>query len=325
MRRGYKYFEAIEKHAVLLGILTAIMVSLGGLAEITPLFMAANAVEPPPGVKPYDPLRLAGKDIYVREGCYTCHSQMIRALRAETQRYGHYSVASESVYDRPHLWGSKRTGPDLARVGGKYSDTWHRLHLLDPRQVVKDSNMPAYPWLEKEPLDANDVMARMRTLRLLGDPYTDADIASAPQALADKTALDALVAYLQGLGVSNEPAVTSDVAASASGTTGLASNADTTGNADPARNANAASSAGAAGNVNAARSADPASNVNAARSVNAARTDNPARSVNPARTASPSRTASAAGTTSTASAPATTPAAARTARASTPGNTEAAR
>ena len=292
MRRGYKYFEAIEKHAVLLGILTAVMVSLGGLAEITPIFMAANAVEAPPGVKPYDPLRLAGKDIYVREGCYTCHSQMIRALRAETQRYGHYSVASESVYDRPHLWGSKRTGPDLARVGGKYSDTWHRLHLLDPRQVVKDSNMPAYPWLEKEPLDANDIMARMRMLRLLGDPYTDADIASAPQALADKTALDALVAYLQGLGVSNEPAVTTDVAASASDVTAPASDANAP------DNANAASNAHPARDANAASSAGPASNVNAAS------------------TASPS---------STASVPVTAPAAARTARASTPNNTEAAR
>ena len=286
MRRGYKYFEAIEKHAVLLGILTAVMVSLGGLAEITPIFMAAHAVEAPPGVKPYDPLRLAGKDIYVREGCYTCHSQMIRALRAETQRYGHYSVASESVYDRPHLWGSKRTGPDLARLGGKYSDTWHRLHLLDPRQVVKDSNMPAYPWLEKEPLDANDVMARMRTLRLLGDPYTDADIAAAPQVLADKTALDALVAYLQGLGVSNEPAVTDDVAASASDTNGSASTADTAHSADPAQ------------------------------SGETARTGDPASTTDPARAASPSSTARPA-------VPAT--AAARTARASNTIHTEAAR
>lgn len=206
MRRGYKYFEAIEKHAALLGILIAIMVSFGGLAEITPLFMAAHAVEPAPGVKPYDPLRLAGKDIYVREGCYVCHSQMIRALRAETQRYGQYSAAGESVYDRPHQWGSKRTGPDLARVGGKYSDEWHRLHLLDPRQVVSESNMPAYPWLAKEKIDADDIVARMRVLRLLGDPYTDADIAAAAEALADRTALDALIAYLQGLGVAGESA-----------------------------------------------------------------------------------------------------------------------
>ena len=201
-RGGYKYFEAVEKHAGLLGIGIAIMVSLGGLAEITPLFMRAHQVEAPAGVKPYDALRLAGKDIYVREGCYLCHTQMIRALRAETERYGHYSVAEESVYDRPHQWGSKRTGPDLARVGGKYSDAWQRLHLLDPRKVAPESNMPAYPWLEHETIDSDDIMARMRTLRQLGDPYSDDDIAAAPQALEGKTALDALVAYLQGLGTS---------------------------------------------------------------------------------------------------------------------------
>jgi len=204
MVRGYKYFEAVEKNAGLLGILTLVMVSIGGLAEITPLFMEAHAVKPAPGVKPYDPLRLAGKDVYVREGCYLCHSQMIRALRAETQRYGHYSVASESVYDRPFQWGSKRTGPDLARIGGKYSDEWQRLHLLDPRKAVPESNMPEYPWLEDAKVDADDVMARMRVLRTLGDPYSDADIAAAPKALAGKTELDALVAYLQGLGVANE-------------------------------------------------------------------------------------------------------------------------
>ena len=205
MASGYKYFEAIEKHAGLLGIGIAIMVSLGGLAEITPLFMRAHAIAPDAGVKPYDPLRLAGKDIYVREGCYLCHSQMIRALRAETQRYGHYSVGEESVYDRPHQWGSKRTGPDIARVGGKYSDEWQRLHLLAPRKVVPESNMPGYPWLEHEPIDADDIMARMRTLRMLGDPYSDEDIAAAPQALEGKTNLDALVAYLQGLGTSRGP------------------------------------------------------------------------------------------------------------------------
>jgi len=205
MARGYKYFEAIEKNAVLLGILILVMVSLGGLSEITPLFVEANAVSAPPGVKPYDPLRLAGRDIYVREGCYLCHSQMIRALRAETQRYGHYSTAAESVYDRPFQWGSKRTGPDLSRVGGKYSDEWQRLHLLDPRAFVAESNMPAYPWLERTGLDANDIAARMRALRKLGDPYSDADIAGAAKAVADKTELDALVAYLQGLGIANEP------------------------------------------------------------------------------------------------------------------------
>ncbi|WP_300618346.1 cytochrome-c oxidase, cbb3-type subunit II, partial [Dokdonella sp.] len=145
MAGGYKYFEAVEKHAGLLGILTAIMVSIGGLAEITPLFMRAHEVKAAPGVKPYDPLRLAGKDIYVREGCYLCHTQMIRALRAETERYGHYSIAEESVYDRPHQWGSKPTGPDLARFGGKYSDEWQLVHLKYPRAVMPDSNMPAYP------------------------------------------------------------------------------------------------------------------------------------------------------------------------------------
>jgi cytochrome c oxidase cbb3-type subunit 2 len=205
MRSGYKYFEAIEKNAVLLGVLILVMVAIGGLAEITPLFIQAHAVSPGPGVKPYDPLRLAGKDVYVREGCYLCHSQMIRALRAETQRYGAHSVASESVYDRPFQWGSKRTGPDLARVGGKYSDAWQRLHLIDPRAVVPESNMPAYRWLESKRLDASDIVARMRALRTLGDPYSDSDITAAPKAVEGKTELDALVAYLQGLGVSSQP------------------------------------------------------------------------------------------------------------------------
>lgn len=210
---AYKHFEMIEKNVGLLAVLIAIMVSIGGLAEITPLFMQAHAVKAPPGVKPYDPLRLAGKDVYVREGCYLCHSQMIRALRAETQRYGHFSTAEESVYDRPFQWGSKRTGPDLARVGGKYSDQWQRLHLEDPRQTEPQSNMPAYPWLDKNKLDAGDIEARMRTLRRLGDPYTDADIASAKQAVAGKTEMDALIAYLQGLGIRNEPTPTLPVPA----------------------------------------------------------------------------------------------------------------
>jgi len=203
MKPLYTHLEIIEKHAGLLGVLIAIMVSIGGLAEITPLFMKAHAVEPAPGIKPYDALRLAGKDIYVREGCYLCHSQMIRTLRFETQRYGTYSVASESVYDRPFQWGSKRTGPDLARIGGKYSDDWQRRHLNAPRELVPDSNMPNYPWLADANVDAADIQARMRTLRFLGDPYTDADIAAAPAALAKKSELDAIVAYLQGLGVSN--------------------------------------------------------------------------------------------------------------------------
>ncbi|HNS27330.1 MAG TPA: cytochrome-c oxidase, cbb3-type subunit II [Steroidobacteraceae bacterium] len=201
MAKGYKYFEAVEKHAGKLAILTAIMVSIGGLAEITPLFVEAHRITAAENVKPYDALRLAGKDIYVREGCYVCHTQMIRSLRAETQRYGAYSVSSESVYDRPHQWGSKRTGPDLARLGGKYSDEWQRLHLLDPRSVVPQSNMPGYPWLADEPIDSDDIVARMRGLKRLGDPYTDDDIAAAPAALEGKTAMDALIAYLQGLGL----------------------------------------------------------------------------------------------------------------------------
>lgn len=205
MASGYKYFEAIEKNAVLLGVLTLVMVSLGGLSEITPLFVEAHSLEAPPGVKPYDALRLAGRDIYVREGCYLCHSQQIRALRFETQRYGPPSTAGESVYDRPFQWGSKRTGPDLSRVGGKYSGEWQRLHLLDPRAFVPESNMPAYPWLERTAVDGNDLAERIRTLRALGDPYTETDIAGAAKAVADKTELDALVAYLQGLGIANEP------------------------------------------------------------------------------------------------------------------------
>ncbi|HET8899017.1 MAG TPA: cytochrome-c oxidase, cbb3-type subunit II [Rhodanobacteraceae bacterium] len=206
---AYKHFEAIEKHAGLLGILTAVMVSLGGLAEITPLFIEASKVHATQGVKPYDALRLAGKDVYVREGCYLCHSQMIRSLRFETERYGHYSVASESVYDRPFQWGSKRTGPDLARIGGKYSDEWQRAHLMDPRQVVPESNMPAYTWLAKNPIDGKDMQARMRVLKRLGDPYTEADIDGAPAAVAGKTEMDALIAYLQGLGIDNEPTASS--------------------------------------------------------------------------------------------------------------------
>jgi cytochrome c oxidase cbb3-type subunit II len=193
--------EKIEKNAAMLGVAIAIMVSIGGLAEITPLFVQAHSVQPAPGVKPYDALRLAGKDVYVREACYQCHSQMVRTLRFETERYGHYSEVSESVYDRPFQWGSKRTGPDLARIGGKYSDAWQRLHLTAPRQLVPESNMPNYPWLEQRKLDYADVMARMRVLRWLGDPYTDQDITAAYEAVKDKTELDALVAYLQGLGM----------------------------------------------------------------------------------------------------------------------------
>jgi cytochrome c oxidase cbb3-type subunit II len=200
----YEHLEKVEKHAGLLGMLIAIMVSLGGLAEITPLFIKAHRVQPAPGVKPYDALRLAGKDVYVREACFQCHSQMVRMLRFETQRYGDYSVAGESVYDRPFQWGSKRTGPDLARVGGKYSDEWQRQHLLAPRKLVPESNMPNYPWLAKREISPRGMQARMRALQRLGDPYTDEEIAAAPLAIRDKTELDALVAYLQGLGVRHE-------------------------------------------------------------------------------------------------------------------------
>lgn len=203
---AYRHFEFIEKHAWLLGILIAVGVSLGGLAEITPLYFQAHKVRPADGTKPYDALRLAGRDVYVREGCYLCHSQMIRTLRFETQRYGHFSTANESVYDRPFQWGSKRTGPDLARVGGKYTDAWQRLHLIDPRQVVPQSNMPGYPWLALRLVDGPDIQQRMRALRTLGDPYSDADIKGAAKAVAGKTEMDALIAYLQGLGIANEPA-----------------------------------------------------------------------------------------------------------------------
>jgi cytochrome c oxidase cbb3-type subunit 2 len=190
----------LEKNIGLLAILTAIAVSIGGLAEIVPMMHDAQAIEPLPGVKPYPALQLAGRDVYVREGCYNCHSQMIRTLRFETERYGHYSMAGESVYDRPFQWGSKRTGPDLARVGGRYSDDWQRVHLVNPRDVVPESNMPAFPWLEHNRLDGATVQEHMTALKRLGDPYTDADIAGAPAAVAGKTELDAVVAYLQGLG-----------------------------------------------------------------------------------------------------------------------------
>jgi cytochrome c oxidase cbb3-type subunit II len=190
----------IEKNAAMLGVIIVILVSLGGLAEITPLFVNAHAVAPAPGLEPYDALRLAGRDVYVREACYQCHSQMIRTLRFETQRYGRASAASESVYDRPFQWGSKRTGPDLARIGGKYSDEWHRLHLIAPRKLVPESNMPDYPWLARRELDHADIEARMRVLRRLGDPYSEQDIAGVAAAVKGKTELDALVAYLQGLG-----------------------------------------------------------------------------------------------------------------------------
>lgn len=190
----------IEKSPWLLILLVTLVISVGGLVEIVPLFFQKSTTEPIAGLKPYSPLRLVGRDIYVREGCYNCHSQMIRPFRAETERYGHYSVAGEFVYDRPFQWGSKRTGPDLARVGNRYSDEWHRTHLNNPRDVVPESNMPGYPWLAKTKLAPDDVMPKMRALQRLGDPYTDAEISAAPADLVDKTEEDALVAYLQGLG-----------------------------------------------------------------------------------------------------------------------------
>ena len=192
--------EKLEKNIGLLAVLVAVAVSLGGLAEIVPLMFQAEAIKPLPGVKPYPALELAGRDVYVREGCYNCHSQMVRTLRFETERYGHYSLAGESVYDRPFQWGSKRTGPDLARVGGRSSDDWHRVHLVNPRDVVPESNMPSFPWLQENTLDGATVQSHMRALKRLGDPYTDAEVAAAPAAVDGKTELDALVAYLQGLG-----------------------------------------------------------------------------------------------------------------------------
>jgi len=192
--------DLIERKTGLLILLVVLVVSVGGLVEIVPLFYQRSTTEPVAGLKPYPALQLAGRDIYVREGCYGCHSQMIRPFRAETERYGHYSVAGEFVYDRPFQWGSKRTGPDLARVGGRYSDEWHRIHLDNPRDVVPESNMPSYAFLAKTPADAADIQAKLRVLRGLGHPYTDAEIAGAPKALAGKTEQDALIAYLQGLG-----------------------------------------------------------------------------------------------------------------------------
>ena len=193
--------EKIETNNFLMIVLILIVLMVGGLVEIVPLFFQKSTTEPIKGVEPYTALQLAGRDVYVREGCYNCHSQMIRPFRAETLRYGHYSVAGESVYDHPFQWGSKRTGPDLARVGGKYSDDWHRTHLINPRDLVPESNMPAYPWLEKNMVDAQAMPTHMKALRMVGVPYTDAQIASAEQDVKGKTELDATIAYLQMLGL----------------------------------------------------------------------------------------------------------------------------
>jgi len=193
--------DVIERNVGLLGILIAVVISVGGLVEIVPLYFSSVTTTPAPGIKPLPALELEGRDIYVREGCYNCHSQMVRPLRAETERYGHYSLAGESVYDHPFQFGSKRTGPDLARVGGRYSDEWHRLHLENPRDVVPESNMPSFPWLARNRIDGSVTPKKMRALRRVGVPYTDADIAGAGAAVAGKTELDAMVAYLQSLGV----------------------------------------------------------------------------------------------------------------------------
>jgi cytochrome c oxidase cbb3-type subunit 2 len=193
--------EKIETNNFLMIVLILVVLLFGGLVEIVPLFFQKSTTEPIPGLKPYTALQVAGRDIYVREGCYNCHSQMIRPFRAETLRYGPYSVAGEFVYDHPFQWGSKRTGPDLARVGGKYSDDWHRIHLINPRDVVPESNMPAYPWLEKTAVEGTSLPAHMKGLRKLGAPYSDEEIAKATADVKGKTELDALIAYLQGMGI----------------------------------------------------------------------------------------------------------------------------
>jgi len=192
--------EVVETNTGLLALLILIVISIGGLTEIVPLFFLKQTTEPVEGLKPYTALQLEGRDVYIKNGCNVCHSQMIRPFRAETERYGHYSVAGEFVYDHPFLWGSKRTGPDLARVGGRYSDDWHRAHLHNPRDVVPESNMPAFPWLETTPLDAAGVTAKMKVMKMLGVPYTDDDIKNGPASIKGKTELDALIAYLQNLG-----------------------------------------------------------------------------------------------------------------------------
>ncbi|MGJ7521622.1 cytochrome-c oxidase, cbb3-type subunit II [Variovorax sp. LT1P1] len=199
-KTGFSH-EKIETNNFLMIVLILLVIAVGGLVEIVPLFFQKSTTEAVTGVKPLEPLQLVGRDIYTREGCYNCHSQMIRPFRAETLRYGHYSVAGEFVYDHPFQWGSKRTGPDLHRVGGKYSDEWHRIHLNNPRDLVPESNMPAYNWLDKAPADAASIGTHMTALRRVGVPYTDEQIAGAKEAVTGKTEMDALVAYLQSLGL----------------------------------------------------------------------------------------------------------------------------
>jgi cytochrome c oxidase cbb3-type subunit 2 len=197
--------DTVEKKIGLMGVLIALVISIGGLVQIVPLYFQGVSTQPAPGVEPYDALRLAGRDVYVREGCYNCHSQMIRPFRSETERYGAYSLAGESVYDRPFQFGSKRTGPDLARVGGRYSDDWHRVHMLNPRDVVPESNMPGYPWLARNTVDGALVEKKMRTLVKLGHPYSEEALSGAAEAVTGKTELEALIAYLQGLGTNVKP------------------------------------------------------------------------------------------------------------------------
>ncbi|MFO1375716.1 MAG: cytochrome-c oxidase, cbb3-type subunit II [Steroidobacteraceae bacterium] len=196
--------EIIEKNVGLMGVLIALAISFGGLAEIVPLYFSGQVTEPAPGVRPYTALQLEGRDVYIREGCYNCHSQMIRPLRGDTARYGHYSVAGESVYDHPFQFGSKRTGPDLARVGGRYSDEWHRVHLMNPRDVVPESNMPGYPWLASNVIDESLTPKKMRALRTVGVPYGDAEIDGAAAEVRGRTEMEALIAYLQGLGLASK-------------------------------------------------------------------------------------------------------------------------
>ncbi len=197
MAEGHERFEI---NTALLVLAVLVVISFGGLVTVVPLFSQNRLLEPVEGLKPYPPLALAGRDVYVREGCYVCHSQMIRPFRAETERYGHYSVAGEFVYDRPFQWGSRRAGPDLHRAGGRYSDEWHRVHLMNPRDVVPESIMPGYPWLASNAIDGEALQARQRALRALGHPYTDEDIEGAPAAVEGRTEMDAMIAYLQGLG-----------------------------------------------------------------------------------------------------------------------------
>ncbi len=203
MKNAASAHEVVERKVSWLGVWIAIVISVGGLVEIVPLYLSNEMTQPAPGVKPYDALSVEGRDIYVREGCYNCHSQMIRPLRAETERYGHYSLAGESVYDHPFQFGSKRTGPDLARVGARYTDEWHRMHLVNPRDVVPESNMPAYAWLAEATIDERGTAAKMRALRAVGVPYADAQIDAAADEVRGKTEMDALIAYLQGLGTAS--------------------------------------------------------------------------------------------------------------------------